>query len=152
MSFLWELNWLPSQVAGVSGSDSPFEDLSVHLRKHYAFAVLRDAFASPPAVGALSRQTPSQFAVSFSALWDDPFSASQFPFTCGWNGLSWTPVLHPVGFSCLTAVMELIQLPAQAHKHQKEHPHPITHSLELILSHGTQHGCASSGSQVGSSH
>lgn len=67
MSFLWELNWLPRQVAGVSGSDSPLEDLLVHLRKHYAFVVPRDAFASPAAVGTLSRQTPSQFAVSFSA-------------------------------------------------------------------------------------
>lgn len=109
------------------------EDLLVHLRKHYAFVVPRDAFASPAAVGTLSRQTPSQFAVSFSALWDDPFSASQFPFTWGWTGLSWTPVLHPAGCSCLTAVMELVQLPAQAHKHQKEHPLPITHSSGFIL-------------------
>lgn len=101
VSFLWELNWLPPQVAGVSGSDSPLEDLLVHLRKHYAFVVPRGAFASPAAVGTLSRQTPSQFAVSFSALWDDPFSASQFPFTWGWTGLSWTPVLHPAGCSCL---------------------------------------------------
>lgn len=133
VSFLWELNWLPPQVAGVSGSDSPLEDLLVHLRKHYAFVVPRDAFASPAAVGTLSRQTPSQFAVSFSALWDDPFSASQFPFTWGWTGLSWTPVLHPAGCSCPTAVMELVQLPAQAHKHQKEHPLPITHSSGFIL-------------------